>query len=522
MTPAPRPRELPAVDVLVVGSGIAGLTAALDCARGSSVALVTKADLGAGSTRWAQGGIAVVSSGDDSPALHASDTVAAGAGLCDEAAVRALCENGPAAVAGLAARGVAWDLGRDGLPARGLEAAHSRHRILHAGGDVTGARISDALVAAVRASGVRLHEGTALADLLVEGGRVTGADLLTAGGERLRIRAAAVVLASGGAGQLFRHTTNPAVATGDGLAAAWRAGALLADLEFFQFHPTAAALPEAFLVSEAVRGEGAVLRDERGERYMCAVDPRAELAPRDVVARATAAVMARQDGRPALLDATGVAARLGVPFARRFPGIDALCRGQGLDPERDLVPVTPAAHYWMGGVRTDALGRTSLPGLWAVGEVACTGVHGANRLASNSLLEAVVLAGRAAADVCAGGGGALGVGDDEDVLDVADAGRARRSDLPREDLQRLMWEHAGVVRDAAGLDVAAKQLAPSPDETRAPADVAELEDANLRTAGRLLVLAAAARQESRGAHWRGDHPAPAATARRTVLRRIPC
>ena len=524
------PRELPAVDVLVVGSGLAGLTAALDCARGAGVALVTKADLGAGSTRWAQGGLAVVGSEDDSPALHAADTVAAGAGLCDEAAVRALCEHGPAAVAELTARGVAWDPGPDGRPARGLEAAHSRSRIRHAGGDVTGARISDALVAAVRASGVAVREGTALLDLLVEGGRVVGADLLDAGGARLRIRAGAVVLATGGAGQLFRHTTNPAVATGDGLAAAWRAGALLADLEFFQFHPTAAALPSPFLVSEAVRGEGAVLRDERGERYMAGLDPRAELAPRDVVARATAAVMARQDGRPALLDATGVAARLGRPFAARFPGIAALCRAQGLDPERDPLPVTPAAHYWMGGVRTDALGRTSLPGLWAVGEVACTGVHGANRLASNSLLEALVLASRAAVDVLGGGGEPVAPRPGEDVLDVAEPAAPTGSaapapgagDLPREELQRLMWEHAGVVRDAAGLDVAAKQLAAAGAGT--PGSVRELEDAALRTAARLLVTAARAREESRGAHWRADHPAPAAPGspgRRTLLRRTP-
>ncbi|GAB7190079.1 L-aspartate oxidase [Kineococcus sp. NUM-3379] len=523
MNPAPEPpRELPAVDVLVVGSGIAGLTAALDCAGAATVALVTKADPGAGSTRWAQGGIAVVASADDSADLHAADTVAAGAGLCDVVAVRALCGSGPAAVARLTARGVAWDPGPDGAPARGLEAAHSRHRILHAGGDVTGARISDALVAAVRSSPVQVHASTTVVELLVEGGRVTGAELLGADGRRSRIRARAVVLASGGAGQLFRHTTNPAVATGDGLAVAWRAGALVTDLEFFQFHPTAAALPSPFLVSEAVRGEGAVLRDERGTRYMSAVDPRAELAPRDVVARATAAVMARQDGRPAFLDATGVAALLGRPFAARFPGIDALCRAQGLDPGRDPVPVTPAAHYWMGGVRTDAAGRTSLPGLWAVGEVACTGVHGANRLASNSLLEALVLASRAAADVLAAGlaGRAepLRPPAEEDVLDVPDLAAPVDAGPARADVQALMWEHAGVVRDAAGLAVAAKELAPRPGGS-APTTVTGHEDANLRTAGRLLVLAALAREESRGAHWRGDFPTPRAAARRTTLRR---
>ncbi|WP_345710907.1 FAD-binding protein, partial [Kineococcus glutinatus] len=287
----------------------------------------------------------------------------------------------------------------------------------------------------------------------------------------------------------------------------------------FQFHPTAAALAEPFLVSEAVRGEGAVLRDERGRRYMVDVDPRAELAPRDVVVRATAAVMARQDGRPALLDATGVAARLGRPFAGRFPGIAALCRAQGLDPEREPVPVTPAAHYWMGGVRTDAAGRTSLPGLWAVGEVACTGVHGANRLASNSLLEAVVLAARAAADVVAGGGEPFAPGPEEDVLDVEDPAQPQTGELGGEELRALLWEHAGVVRDAAGLAVAAKQLAPRPGPAAAPTTVAGHEDANLRTAGRLLVLAALAREESRGAHWRGDFPTPRAEARRTTLRR---
>ncbi|MGO1318597.1 MAG: L-aspartate oxidase, partial [Cellulomonadaceae bacterium] len=376
--------------VVVVGSGVAGLLAALEASVFARVTLVTKAELGESNTAHAQGGVAVAGPAPDSVAAHVHDTLAAGAGLCDEAAVGALCADGPDAVAALRAHGTRFDLHR------GLEAAHSHARILHAGGDATGAEIARALVAAVRRASVQILERTTVTDLLVRDGRAAGVRTLTG-----RLEADAVVLATGGAGQLFPHTTNPEVATGDGVALALRAGVACADLELYQFHPTALAGPGSFLVSEAVRGEGAVLLDAQGRRFMTAVHPDAELAPRDVVARAIAATAAAQ-GSHVRLDASA----LGADFvARRFPTIVAACAERGFDLTRTPVPVTPAAHYWMGGVRTDAWGRTSLPGLWAVGEVACTGAHGANRLASNSLLEGAVFARRAVAMIRVATGG---------------------------------------------------------------------------------------------------------------------
>ncbi len=525
--------------VLVVGSGIAGLTCALDLvAAGSSVVLVTKTALGEGSTAWAQGGIAAVVPGagseDDTVALHAADTVAAGAGLCDADVVAAVCAGGASAVQALVARGVAFDRvgdegsqasGEGGGWARGLEAAHARHRVLHAGGDATGAAISGALTASARAMAAagRLEIVThaALAGLVVTGGAVTGARLLAAAGERT-VPADAVVLATGGAGQMFSRTTNPAVATGDGLVAAFVAGAVVADPEMVQFHPTAATA--GFLVSEAVRGEGAVLRDERGARYLAdgpLSAPGAELAPRDVVARATFAAMAAQDGRPVGLDARAVAAALGGRLDGRFPGIDALCRAAGLDWTRELVPVTPAAHYWMGGIAVDARGRTTLPGLWAVGEVASTGLHGANRLASNSLLEAAVTASLSAADIAAaqvpGGAGHDGAPVPAgEVLELAPSAGA----LPRAELQALMWDHAGLLRDEPGLAVAAKTLdgALRADPGTTGDRARSLEDTNLTGAARLVVAGALHRTESRGAHHRTDHPHGSPRAVRTLVR----
>ncbi|WP_369053396.1 L-aspartate oxidase [Kineococcus terrestris] len=529
-------RVLPGADcdVLVVGGGLAGAAVALELSArpGVHVLLATKTALGEGSTARAQGGMAAAT-GPDDVAAHAADTVAAGAGLTDVAAARVLAAAGPDAVRRLVEWGVVFDRAADGSWALGLEAAHARARVLHAGGDRTGAVIAAALADAVRRSATGVLEDACLAGLLVEDGVVRGADLLvrgTDGRERPhRVRARAVVLATGGAGQLFSRTTNPAVATGDGVAAAWRAGAAVADLEMYQFHPTAAALPEPFLVSEAVRGEGALLLDAAGHRFMPAVDERAELAPRDVVARALAAAMAARGGRPALLDATGIAARTGVPFDVRFPGIAAMCRAQGVDPATEPVPVTPAAHYWMGGVRTDTDGRTTVPGLWAAGEVACTGVHGANRLASNSLLEAVVVARRVAASVLAGGGPFV-LPAAEDVLALPGPCAAQASHVARRELRAAMWEHAGLVREAAGLAVARKLLTPEEE----PADLdpwdasggsapdrRALEDAALLLTGRLLVAAAEAREESVGAHHRRDHPFPPASPRRRTLVRTP-
>jgi len=376
--------------VIVVGTGIAGLVAALRAARTRSVILVTKAELGESNTRYAQGGIAAVMFADDSVGAHIDDTLAAGAGLNSREAVEILCAEGPKRIRDLLALGVEFDR-ENGVLARGREAAHSRARILHAGGDATGAEIESALVRAVLASTVQILEYTFVRELLIVDGRVCGVETVDAEGTVQRLEADAVILASGGAGQLYSHTTNPAVATGDGAAAAFRAGARLADIEFYQFHPTSLAVPGNFLVSEAVRGEGAVLLDASGRRFMADWHPDAELAPRDVVARSIARQMAAQGGAPVLLDATGLGTAV---LAERFPGIERVCRAHGFDWSREPIPVTPAAHYWMGGIETDLWGRSSLPGLYAVGEVASTGVHGANRLASNSLLESLVFAWR--------------------------------------------------------------------------------------------------------------------------------
>lgn len=487
--------------VLVVGGGIAGLWTAVKAAdAGHEVEVVTKTELVDGNTRHAQGGIAAALFPDDSAARHYADTIAAGAGLSDPAAVRVLCDEGPARVRDLIRFGVAFDRGDSGLQ-RGLEAAHSRARILHAGGDATGAAIESALVTTVRRRAVRVHEHTMLVDLLVEDGRVVGARLLAASG-LIDVRADAVVLATGGSGCLYRHTTNPDVATGDGVAAAWRAGADVADLEFVQFHPTALSAPGTPLISEAVRGEGAVLVDERGERFMTEVDPRAELAPRDVVARAVWRRMAEQDGRPVHLDATSLG---GAFLAERFPGIDAACREAGFDWSAAPVPITPAAHYAMGGVVTDLDGRTTLPGLLAVGECARTGVHGANRLASNSLLEAAVFADRAAR--------ALGTAWPDTAARAGSPLPAMESPsqsvIDRAALQQLMWEHAGLERSAAGLAAASARL----DRWCAPEvhDRRTAEDRNLLDLARLTIAAALERTASVGAHFRTDDPRIAAT-----------
>jgi L-aspartate oxidase len=489
------------VRLLVVGSGVAGLTAALEAQSrdGVEVVLVTKAGLADSNTAWAQGGIAVVTDPADSVEAHVADTLVAGAGLSDDDAARVLCGEGPEAVAGLIRRGVLFDV-HDGELSRGLEAAHSHARILHAGGDATGAAISSALVARVRAAGVDVREHTMAVDLHVVDGRVAGVRLL----DGSVLEADAVVLATGGAGQLYPFTTNPLVATGDGLAMALRAGAVAADLELYQFHPTALAVPGSPLVSEAVRGEGAVLRALDGHRFMTEVHADAELAPRDVVARGIAAQMARQDGAPVLLDATA----LGGDFlARRFPSIDASVRAHGFDWSREPLPVSPAAHYFMGGVRTDLWGRTSLPGLLAVGEVACTGVHGANRLASNSLLEGAVF-GRRVVDAALGAAPVDAVPfDDEWAAPVAVAQPGRTEMLQRPDLQRLLWDTAGLARDGEGLERAQALLG---DGTLPPVtggeDVKAVEDANLHTVAAALVASALARRESRGGHFRSDAP----------------
>ncbi|MDN3494659.1 L-aspartate oxidase [Planococcus sp. APC 4015] len=508
---------------VVVGSGIAGLTVALHAVeRGCRVTLVTKDVLEHANTRYAQGGIAGVMFDDDSAADHARDTLVAGAGLSDPDAVRVLVDEGPARIRELVALGVAFDRGEDGAYVKGLEAAHSYPRILHSGGDATGTAIERALVSRLRASAVRVIEHAFLLDLVIEGGRATGVDLIVgetvdSAGRHERVAADAVVLATGGAGELYAHTTNPPVATGDGIAAAMRAGAAVSDLEFVQFHPTIIGAGDAFLVSEAVRGEGATLVDENGRRFAFDAHPDGELAPRDIVARAIAHQMDLQDGRPVFLDATGLRATEAERrefLSSRFPTIDAAVRARGLDWAVAPIPVTPAAHYVMGGITTDLHGRSTVPGLYAVGEVARTGVHGANRLASNSLLEGAVFGARAGDAIAEDA--ASGLWPTFDVPDSAPTavgpgwrmtGSAAAS-FSREALQQIMWEHAGLVRDSAGLRLAAALLEAWRSQMRNPRTESDFEDENLLTVATALVDAAHARTDSVGAHFRSDQDAP--------------
>jgi len=519
--------EIPSkVDFLVMGAGVAGLRAAVELARHGEVLVVTKESLGESNTHYAQGGIAVAMEGDEDIALHLEDTVNAGDGIVYRPAAEALVAEGPVRVAELMEWGARFD-SAGGELLRTREGAHSLARILHANGDATGAEISRSLAAFARVhKSIRFAEWTMVTGLAAADGRVMGADLasagpMAAGHQPYRIGARAVLIASGGAGQVYSDTTNPAVATGDGIALAAQAGAELADMEFYQFHPTALSLPGVprFLLSEALRGEGAWLRNDKGERFMEHYHPKLELAPRDVVARAIARE-GMAEGKEAVSGSPQGDARMvyldmrhvrNVNLGERFPGISAFLAQHGLDLTRDLIPVRPAAHYLMGGIRTDLAGRTSLKGLYAAGEAACTGVHGANRLASNSLLEGLVFGARAAQAML------------DDGLPLVAAGAAERVPIPLTaeeeahlekliaELQSAMWAYAGVLRGNFGLLEGFASQAEFADGlkrlVRQGKGSRRLSEAlALSRVANAILHSALARTESRGAHFRNDYP----------------
>ena len=506
------------LDVLVLGSGVAGLSAAVRAsASGLRVGVLTKGELEQTATRWAQGGVAAVLGGgdEDSTDLHLADTLKAGAGLCDVDAVRVLVDEGPGCVSDLIALGAVFDVDHEGHLLKAREGGHSMPRIVHAGGAATGAEIERALVAAVHETAALVLEGWFAVDLVVEGGKALGVVACDPSGATSEVHATNTLVATGGAGQLFAVTTNPAESTGDGIAMAVRAGVPVADVEFMQFHPTALhhpAMPRP-LLSEALRGHGAILRDARGDRFTD------ELAPRDVVSRAMTAVMLDQGVDHLWLDATHLES-----FDARFPTIAASVRVIGLDPAKDWLPIAPAAHYLSGGVVTDLDGATAMPGLWACGEAACTGVHGANRLASNSLLEGMVFAARVVEAIAAGKqradatGAMRSLGGETLPVDLdapATAGGPITDDVAkrRDALQRSMTEGAGVLRSATSLErtTATLRALPTGDDR---------ELTNLRTVGLALLAAATAREESRGAHTRTDFPETSpAFERRLVLSR---
>jgi L-aspartate oxidase len=485
-------------DFLVVGAGVAGLRAAIELAQAGEVLVVAKDSLRESSSEYAQGGIAVALSDDDEVELHEQDTLAAGDELCDRGAVHTLVEEGPAAIQQLIAWGAEFD--REGPKlAFGREGAHSRRRILHAQGDSTGREIARTLYhKAASFHNVRFRSYTAITDLLIDGGAVAG---VVACDSRTRslapLPARAVLLATGGLGRVFLKTTNPDVATGDGVAAAYRAGAEISDIEFVQFHPTALHVEGApnFLLTEALRGEGGRLRNASGERFMQRYHPLEELAPRDIVARSIVAEMQRTGSPHVFLDMTHLPAE---HVKARFPRVHETCLRYGVDITRDLTPVHPAAHYAMGGVRTDLEGRTSLPRLFAAGEVAATGVHGANRLASNSLLEALVFGARAGRKMREWAGAR--------ILQPPSLPPPEFPDISEEELRRLAWENCGILRSGEGLAAALDRVESVPMRPCPYPNRALFELRGMREIVRLIARCGLARKESRGAHYRTDYP----------------
>jgi len=509
-------------DFLIIGSGIAGLRAAVELAGAGTVLILTKAEPREGNTGYAQGGIAAAVGPGDSPALHAADTIAAGDGLCDPRAVEVLVEEGPGYVRELMAWGAAFDRAPDGTPALAIEGAHSARRVLHAR-DATGREIGRVLWRRASAlAGVQTSDHARVVELVAEGGteggiaegvtgRCTGARILHEDGTTSIARARVVLLATGGAGHVYSDTTNPPVATGDGVAMAYRAGAAVSDLEFVQFHPTALRVSgqPRFLLSEALRGEGARLLNAAGEAFMLRYDPAGDLAPRDRVARSIE-LEARRTGQPVFLSLE----HLDPDFVHeRFPLISGACRQAGLDLARDRIPVGPAAHYVMGGVETDLDGRTSIEGLYAAGEVACTGVHGANRLASNSLLEGLVFGARAGRAMRTHGSKGSGGSGGSSGSPASRGSRRLASELSAADIQARMWRDVGLFRDRTGLAATLSRLEPAWKEIDSwlrnggTLDAAGWRVASLLTVGRLIARAALRREESRGAHYRDDYPA---------------